>query len=203
MVAPISRGMLVVEKCPVLYGFAVRGRRQAVLHLTSVLSECSSNIVTKRVALPVLLLPFIVPCSQLNSGGPWTGLFRLGGASAFLWIMYGCNRCRLYPVCSNSWYRVTRNAKDDHLGDTNAGATVGFWHCASCFHRWGWKGGGELRLAVFGNADSQSGFQSGYDMAYVGSLTDVHEKKIAFLRSGTALTVLDGKPESGIFDERH
>ena len=66
----------------------------------------------------------------------------------------------------------------------------------SCFTRWCWTGGGELRLAVFGHADLKTGFQSGYDMAYAGSLTTEHEQKIAFLRSGTALTVLDGKPVS-------
>ena len=51
-----------------------------------------------------------------------------------------------------------------------------------------------MRLVVFGNADSRTGFQPGYNMAYVGALTKEHEQKIAFLRSGTALTVLDGKP---------
>jgi hypothetical protein len=121
---------------------------------------------------------------------------QIGGPSAFLWIMYGCAKCRQYPVRSNSWYRVTRNVKDDRLGDTNAGASTGYWHCARCFTRWYWSGGGQLRLVVFGDADLKSGFKSGYDMAYIGNLPRNQEAKIAFLRSGTALTVLDGKPVS-------
>jgi hypothetical protein len=121
---------------------------------------------------------------------------EIGGRHAFLWVMYGCAKCRHYPVRSNCCYRVTRNMKDDQLGDTSLGASTGFWHCGNCFTRWCWSGGGQLRLVVLGDADSRSGFKDGYGMAYIGNLSEFQEAKIAFLRSGRALTVLDGKPVS-------
>jgi hypothetical protein len=121
---------------------------------------------------------------------------EIGGRHAFLWVMYGCSVCQHYPVRSNSWCRVTRNVKDDQLGDTSHGAEVGFWHCVRCFARWSWAGGGKLRLVVFGDADSRAGFKPGYGMAYIASVGPVTENKIQFLRSGKALTVLDGKPVS-------
>ena len=50
---------------------------------------------------------------------------EIGGRHAFLWLLYGCSGCQHYPVRSNSWYRVTRNVKEDQLGNSSLGQDFG------------------------------------------------------------------------------
>ena len=128
---------------------------------------------------------------MLNRAMDW--ITELGGANAFMYLLYGCTYCQRYPVRTCDWYRVTRNVREDMPGGTNMGEDIGFWHCAACFARWCWTTSGTKRLVVIGEADEHNGFKPGYEFAYIGRTSVALENKIQFLRTANALTRLGGK----------
>ena len=118
---------------------------------------------------------------------------ELGGNNAFMWLMYGCASCMMYPVRSSDWYRVTRNVKTDEPGTTFEGKETGYWHCAACFDRWGWRKSGNTRLIVIGEADEDGGFIGEYELAYTGKPSQKLDNKIQFLKTAQVLTHIDGR----------
>ena len=63
--------------------------------------------------------------------------------AGFMWVMYGCYSCRVWPVKSSSWFRATRNVRkgDDTEGMTSEGTDFGHWRCCNCWDKWSWKEG--------------------------------------------------------------
>ena len=115
---------------------------------------------------------------HLQRSTDWTYRF-----SANMSLLYGCDKCRVYPLRSNSWWRCTPNS--DREGNT---AQNGHWRCCNCIARWTWRKGGTTRLFVFERDD--------FDVyvAFIGETTDAIEAKINFLKACRILEHIDGRP---------
>ena len=115
-----------------------------------------------------------------------------GGAKPFLWLLYGCAKCRMWTVRPNHFYRCLRRVAA--LTDN-----VGHWRCCGCFSKWTWANSGYMRLVVLGFANEHSGFEHGYQFALIRSTPeddDAIDAKINLLQTATLLTQLNGRPVS-------
>ena len=115
---------------------------------------------------------------NLQKATDWTYRF-----SDDISILYGCAKCRVYPLRSNSWWRCTPTP--DEEGKT---AHNGHWRCCNCVERWSWKKGGISRLFVFERDE--------FDVyvAFIGETSTATEAKINFLKTCRILGHIDGNP---------
>ena len=126
---------------------------------------------------------------MLRSALDW--VFMIG---SWLFLLYGCPSCFIFPCMSNCWYRFQRLVKSEAVGATVCGDTDGQWRCANCLERWSWATGGAYRLLVIGdwNPIAQT-FQS-YVLAFVGQISDAQNNMINYLKGCKALETLNGHP---------
>ena len=111
--------------------------------------------------------------------------------SPLMVMLYGCDRCKCYPLRSNAWFRCIKTGTDDDAeGLTAAGEKAGHWRCASCLKRWGWSSDGHKRLFVIGADDGDDDSQ--YFFAYIGNSSQKMENKINFVKTCSMLRKLGG-----------
>ena len=91
-----------------------------------------------------------------------------GGEKPFLFLLYGCARCKRWTVGSNHWWRVQRRVRNLSDYSTFDGAASGSWRCCGCFWKWTWAQSGDMRLVVIGHASESTGFEPGYEFALLG-----------------------------------
>jgi hypothetical protein len=115
----------------------------------------------------------------------------------FMWVFFGCKKCMVWTVRSNSWLRCQRLARLLKEEFSSAGLDDGHWRCATCFDVWSWTMCGDMRLVVMGQADPQQGFKAGYTFALIGEVDDYVNNLLNFLTTASLLEALDGKKVTG------